>query len=511
MNVTLLRMLQSIKYMEDNSPIKFKDFNPSTIEATYPDVVVVDQTARDLYSGSNDPSLSQDSPLPAEFFFKEVPEEDFAVIHGPPRQNSHRPKREIITRSLTAAFYITAHWRRKHPRWTIVLKPGLYIDPWLFLHSDPWCEAYEIIGVKNARILIADGTDRHAQDDSVFYFRDIKLKFRNVSIHDRRPERYRDHGTCYHMWMESAVVEMNDCLLTGCKVMMFGGSFTAHETHFDNCPYVCVKHDSRCFITNCFFDASRKVDRFGREIERSSCAYTTFSIEKRGYLSCKGTMFTDYDRTIYMSGSHTDALIENCMVTSRNIFASVNDNASIKIHKNIIDADYLIDVSRNVTGKIDLKANIWSPMMTKTCFIDRMSTKPTHDMKEKLEYEFDGEDEEEEAKKSTALKTRRKEISAYTKAFRRRAARRCAGEEVPKNIDMSLYKLCEFCRKPEDDEAITSWKHGEAVVPKVKYRYCSRCRLVSYCSRECRRMDWPDHRFDCSEDSTSKESSRKTK
>jgi len=213
-----------------------------------------------------------------------------------------------------------------------------------------------------------------------------------------------------------------------------------------------------------------------------------------------------------MKGSRTEALIENCLITNRKIFACVNENASIQILANLIDADLFLSMTRNVTGKVDLRGNHLSIMTMKTCLMDKISTKPTHDMREDLEYEFDGdyEEEDEEEKKSAALKTRRKEISAYTKAFRRRAARRCAGEEVPQNIDMSLYKKCEFCHRPEDDEAIASWNIGKAVVPTVKFRYCSRCRLVSYCSKECQRMDWPDHRLACSEDSTSKESPRKT-
>lgn len=55
--------------------------------------------------------------------------------------------------------------------------------------------------------------------------------------------------------------------------------------------------------------------------------------------------------------------------------------------------------------------------------------------------------------------------------------------EDPKS---ALDKTCAVCKKPE---------------PKVeegkKLRYCSRCEMVLYCSRECQKTDWKRHKKDC--------------
>ena len=50
-----------------------------------------------------------------------------------------------------------------------------------------------------------------------------------------------------------------------------------------------------------------------------------------------------------------------------------------------------------------------------------------------------------------------------------------------------MMKGCKHCRKVEKD-------------PKVKFQYCDRCLKVCYCSKECQKANWIDHKLACKKD-----------
>jgi hypothetical protein len=62
----------------------------------------------------------------------------------------------------------------------------------------------------------------------------------------------------------------------------------------------------------------------------------------------------------------------------------------------------------------------------------------------------------------------------------------------------------EFAETPADfkrDDPIHAMCHAKGedcwFVPKEALKLCSRCKIVSYCSRECQLKDWPDHKKHC--------------
>ena len=60
-----------------------------------------------------------------------------------------------------------------------------------------------------------------------------------------------------------------------------------------------------------------------------------------------------------------------------------------------------------------------------------------------------------------------------------------------------VYKSCSHCCRMEN-EAILKKASLEGTEKLEKFSYCKACRQTCYCSRECQKADWPDHRLTCS-------------
>lgn len=52
-------------------------------------------------------------------------------------------------------------------------------------------------------------------------------------------------------------------------------------------------------------------------------------------------------------------------------------------------------------------------------------------------------------------------------------------------------RLCEWCRKHEQPSS------GNDGRPRHFFKYCSRCKAVYYCCKECQRKDWKQHKKAC--------------
>jgi hypothetical protein len=64
-------------------------------------------------------------------------------------------------------------------------------------------------------------------------------------------------------------------------------------------------------------------------------------------------------------------------------------------------------------------------------------------------------------------------------------------EETIKKAQHGLQKLeqhCSFCNQ-------TALESNKTTDPTLKV--CSRCKKVFYCSKECQRLDWPNHKKVC--------------
>ena len=128
-----------------------------------------------------------------------------------------------------------------------------------------------------------------------------------------------------------------------------------------------------------------------------------------------------------------------------------------------------------------------------------MSKKPKHDFENVRFIDYDDR---------PAVPSQRRK-SKYTKSAKQKAQE--LGERFAEPYQhKGLFKQCMRCRKFEDEDAMSAWKHGlvdhEA---KEKFRYCGGCKSATYCSKECSLAHWPDHRLTCSGYDASVASSKK--
>jgi len=56
------------------------------------------------------------------------------------------------------------------------------------------------------------------------------------------------------------------------------------------------------------------------------------------------------------------------------------------------------------------------------------------------------------------------------------------------NEPITRTAICRYCRKTEDVG------HNQSL---QTLKYCSRCKSARYCSPECQRTDWPEHKKEC--------------
>mmetsp|Transcript_26980 Transcript_26980/g.42318 ORF Transcript_26980/g.42318 Transcript_26980/m.42318 type:complete len:171 (+) Transcript_26980:241-753(+) len=77
------------------------------------------------------------------------------------------------------------------------------------------------------------------------------------------------------------------------------------------------------------------------------------------------------------------------------------------------------------------------------------------------------------------------DMHTLVKFYRHRISCSCLDEKYEEVKDITKMGVCcnEQCNVP--------------YVERSKTKYCSRCRCVVYCSRECQKVDWTNHRAPC--------------
>ena len=148
---------------------------------------------------------------------------------------------------------------------------------------------------------------------------------------------------------------------------------------------------------------------------------------------------------------------------------------------NIDCLDGLLKISFNVKGKVKFVRNRLSDSTPRIFATDNMSNPPKHDVEG---INFTKLNIHEGPRYSD------KEMSEYTESAKGKAL-------PPRSVVLDeKYKRCKKCDKLEGFASIHTSGSGR-FDPTEKFRHCSGCRAAVYCSKECQRAHWPDHRLTC--------------
>ena len=541
MDLALLQQLQTMKRIEDDPSYHFQtevidleDFVPM-----YPRIIIVDQSIDESLIDPYFPCILSDSP---SIFFSER-----GLIEV-----------EFTTNSLSLAIKTLLDSLIKVRNcWTIILKEGLYIDP----HTKrfpPKDLKLEIVGLKDVRFLYTMQISRRA---CMFRPTAPDLVMRNIRIYDLGMHRDRTSETinfikkddekslqikatfinvrihspyveAFHI-TEGAVVNFKASTLAGCCVAAAvlsgselhmedsfvskiqekflyvyheGTKFTAVNTLFSECPEAKFAEKSRSVFRNCRFEnpptelvRETFYDKYGNLL-----GPFVFDVAKQADVVCERGFFRGRHFIAFSTRRYSNVSLKGCILSDCAMVAHAHENGSLSITDcEVNSSNPLLAIESNVKGKVEFLRNRLGDTTSRTILVDKISKKPKCDVDGVIYEVYRGE--KEDRPESTKERAKRIKVqSKFTNDIKRRAQR--LGDSFNVNAFLlekrlkrsgESYKICENCNHLEDTEAFDEWVCGRSAQLKEKFRYCRGCWEVLYCTVECQRDHWPDHRLSC--------------
>ena len=499
MELHLLQTLRKIKRVEDDQTLNYQ---PKTIDVNnfvpkYSNVIIVDQSMDDsTHIDLRRPTNSDNTLIQTQLRTNRI---DRALAHA-------------MNYSRSPLF---------NDGWSIFLKEGLYIiGQYHFRRICCMKLNLEIVGLHEVRILCQEDIQDYVP--LIFSTQSNRLTLNNIKIYDMRTRKSTPGATAG---------SRDDSRVTLANVFIHAPSAVALDTrdgssaHIENCTFTacwcgiyateksiihmeqsCVSNminhgvkvlkdsvfnvsESRFFCAGeIFVNHSQGVLTECRVENNQSDADTKATpvmVMNEGRITCEKTMFRGYNQIFQVKGSKTEATINSCVLINSAAIARVVENGSLTVNSCVIDVSYsLVYVTTNIKGKIQLKKNKLRESTPRTIFIDSVSKKPEHDEDinfQPLVYRPD-------------LAPSDKEKSKYTQSVQQHV-RFDKNFDVMGKIKDKRYKACAKCLKPESTGAVYASGYHESTTPK--FRYCGGCRLVNYCSEECKNAHWADHRLIC--------------
>ena len=496
MDEPLLRMLQSIKRIEDDPSMRFQTetIDLATFIPKCERVVFVDQRF----------DLSQHSMVA-----KGVALLPPGIIS--PGIRSRR--RHFIANELTWAsdFAFCAYFQGKvSSGWTIILKDGLFINPFdAFGSIDDLVDetdslpplTMEIVGLQDVRILIDHDLE------NFLFLEHVNLSMRNVRIYDYRPNPSIRHPiiavkTDCHLegvMIHAPKVPITLCgepgprmFMKGCSVSIWAMLVTSGNLRAENCliidrrksevtkggsffaDHVCFRGygiqgsiNSKCVLQGCEFNAVGDSEN-----------EPALDISTSSEVDCSGSTFSGYKCPVKLTGSGTSVVLRHCDFFGGFAPASVWQNANLLLADSSIQCDFLLSVFFNVKGKVELLRNRLDPSTQRVICKNSVSKNPIVDTSNVTYRCVD-------IPVSSAFTDQ--QLSKTTKLMEEMESRECTlTSETTSLVLQHSYKFCRKCglgvEKPE---------------PSVKFLYCGGCRAICYCSKKCQKADWEDHRLIC--------------
>ena len=195
-------------------------------------------------------------------------------------------------------------------------------------------------------------------------------------------------------------------------------------------------------------------------------------------------------------------------MTACEVAISAFMNASISVSKCYLEADRFIALKRNVEGKVQFRRNSlrrpeeessklpsWLIHCKDVAVICSDSvSKPevlTHDFKHPHTLTLNDD------LSPFSVGATRESALEYEKHLEGICKTANWTSKLPK-FDKKSWKFCLHCRQAPVD------------APEKKFMYCARCQKVCYCSRECQKANWRDHKLVCAEKGAGKPSEKKS-
>ena len=394
---------------------------------------------------------------------------------------------------------------------SIVVHEGLYINPTAALgeYGLPelkWKAGFslEIIGIEEVRIL---NTSPFAH---TYHFKvcDIQLTLKNLTIYGRREASgSTGHESAVTVWAEGTVIDLVDVRIhspdeiplystngaflgvSDCDLFDFWSSFRVDQdamVEMTNCrffferasdvSYGNVFGKSRAIFNRCQFigdhvQLSPDVFSGMRTLTSRPCA---LNVGSGGCLDMFECSVTGFQHALQIKDSHSRAGLDRCKLSHCTIAIMSMMNSVVSVTECELATNYVLQLELNVTGKVEFRDN---SVKTKAPPFSPCSC---------CAFSFDPAD-----KDGTAVIRADRDPSVVEHDF---AYSRIELFEPREWEDNSFEAKRGIPRRSK--QCLHCWV-SMLDMPEAKFKYCSRCRKVCYCSKECQQANWKDHKLVC--------------
>ena len=196
-----------------------------------------------------------------------------------------------------------------------------------------------------------------------------------------------------------------------------------------------------------------------------------------------------YRYPILVQDSHSNAALKRCRLQDCLVAICAHMNGNVSVKKCDLAVCFVAQLRMHVHGTIRFQGNSLRPAQNpcriksdRDCAIvvsdrDSKPDRLVHDFNQKrVEYI----DFEEWVTPSVGANRR----SRYESKEHMPGYAQSWFERLPHHAGREKSKRCLHCSKGL----------GE---PEIKFMYCSKCRKVCYCSKECQKANWKDHKLVC--------------
>ena len=220
----------------------------------------------------------------------------------------------------------------------------------------------------------------------------------------------------------------------------------------------------------------------------------TFYVDSKGRITLKYCQLSGFICGAFVLGSGSQANFKSCDILDCDSAVVCELNSSVSVLQCELAVNSVATLCLNEKGKIHFQGNTVKPSQflssshfpqprpseTAVIFTDREPSVLEHDFPEVHIQRF-------------RMPEDRRPETWY------RGATRKSREDHAEHLS-NVTKVLGPLSFAADDNTCIACCNRSSKNPNLKFKYCERCRKVSYCSKECQLADWRDHKLLCRKD-----------